>query len=122
MAQQKHNEKNSTIIIDDRYQSSYSEDSLFSTLTEYANEMGKKAVSYALKLYYSLVSDNISIANKAIIIAALGYLIMPFDLLPDFLPGGFVDDISAMLAVINAINISPEINNKVKKELKKYFK
>lgn len=118
---QKHNNRNSAVKIDDRYKSSYSEDSLFSTISEYASEMGKNAVSYALKLYYSLKSDKVGVADKAFIIAALGYLIMPFDLLPDFLPGGFVDDISVMLAALKAISISPEINKLVKKKLKEYF-
>lgn len=120
MAKQNKNIKNNTIQIDDKYQSSYNEESLFSTLSKYAAKMGKKTVEQALTLYYALKEDS-GIAEKAIIISALGYLIMPFDLLPDFLPGGFVDDISMMVAALQCISVSPAVKQLVKKKLKEYF-
>ena len=122
MAQQNKNSKNYDFQIDYRYQSSYDEDSLFSTLSKYASKLGKKAVEHALTLYYTLGSKDLSAKKVAIITAALGYLIMPFDLLPDFIPGGFVDDISIMLAAINSITVSPIVKQKVKQKLKEYFK
>ena len=120
MAKKKNNIKNNTIQIDDKYQSSYNEESLFSTLSKYASKMGKKAVEQALTLYYALIEDT-GITDKAIIISALGYLIMPFDLFPDFLPGGFVDDISIMVAALQSISVSPAVKQKVKKKIKEYF-
>ena len=80
MAKRTNNSKNDNVQIDDKYASSYNEKSLFSTLSKYAAKMGKKTVEQALTLYYALKEDS-GIAEKAIIISALGYLIMPFDLL-----------------------------------------
>jgi len=106
----------------DRYQSSYSDESLFVALSKYAKKLGKDAAENALLLYYTL-KDDTDWADKALIIGALGYLIVPFDLIPDFIPGGLVDDIGVLASVVMSISacITPEIRSKAKKILKKYF-
>ena len=55
-------------------------------------------------------------------LAALTYLIMPLDLVPDFIPvGGFSDDLVALTAVISLWGkyITPEINNRARIKLDK---
>ena len=58
------------------------------------------------------------------LIAALGYLIMPFDLFPDFMPlVGFSDDFVALTAVLSIWGkyMTPSIKLRAEKKLNKLF-
>ena len=58
------------------------------------------------------------------IIGALTYLIVPVDLIPDFIPAsGFSDDLVALTAVISLWqhHITPEIKFRAKSKLDKWF-
>ena len=58
------------------------------------------------------------------LIAALTYLIMPIDLMPDFIPvAGFSDDLVALTAVISLWNkhMSPAIRNRARQKLDELF-
>jgi uncharacterized membrane protein YkvA (DUF1232 family) len=55
----------------------------------------------AFQLWEYLVSGKSSAADKALIVAALLYLICPVDLVPDFIPViGWLDDAAIATAVI----------------------
>lgn len=56
-----------------------------------------------LALYFYLNSDVAPLQHKISIIATLAYFIMPFDLIPDFLPLGYTDDVAAALGLIKFI-------------------
>lgn len=115
---------NQNIKIDEKYIAEYSDDSLFSMLSHYAKKLGKEVVSNVLILYKVLKSPKTNPILTPLIISALGYLIMPFDLIPDFLPvAGFSDDISVLTAIITAISssITPQIRKEVEKDIKEYF-
>ncbi|MDE6084654.1 MAG: DUF1232 domain-containing protein [Muribaculaceae bacterium] len=75
-----------------KYAADFSSGGLWEKLKKYAAKLGAKVVYTALKLYYVSLDPTISAADKLIITAALGYLILPIDLVPDWLPGGFIDD------------------------------
>ena len=48
----------------------------------------------ALILYYTLQSDTVSLKDKTMIVAALGYLISPLDVIPRAIPiAGLGDDL-----------------------------
>ncbi|MDE7189483.1 MAG: DUF1232 domain-containing protein, partial [Muribaculaceae bacterium] len=55
--------------------------------------------------------------------AALGYFIIPLDLLPDSLPVGFADDAAALTYILKHIwhNLSPETFEKAKNRLREWF-
>ena len=58
------------------------------------------------------------------LMAALAYLIMPFDLFPDFMPlVGFSDDFVALTAVLSIWNkyMTPAIRIRAEKKLNKLF-
>ena len=57
------------------------------------------------------------------VVAALGYFILPVDLIPDALPGGFVDDAGAALYVVRHIwnNLSNETFTKARNKLSEWF-
>ncbi len=57
-------------------------------------------------------------------LAALTYLLFPFDLIPDIIPvAGFSDDLVALTAVISIWNkyITPEIRLRARHKLEKWF-
>ena len=86
------------------YKKDYSEESLFTKLLKYAKVIGVNLVYKALQLYFVLQKPEFSAADKAIVFAALGYLISPLDFLPDPTPGvGYTDDALAFAKVFMCI-------------------
>ena len=85
---------------------------------------GAKLVYAALILYYTLQSDKVSAANKAMIIGALGYMISPLDVIPDAIPiAGLTDDLAVLLFVLKKVwtDVDPDIQQKAKERLSKWF-
>ena len=100
-----------------KYQSKYSESKFWSKIKTIIKNAGKDLLYLALLLYYVLQSDDVSLRHKATIIGALGYLILPVDLIPDFIPIlGFTDDAAALAAALKTIksSITPEIEARAK--------
>lgn len=59
---------------------------------------------WAMVVYYALQSPALPWKDKAKIIAALAYLILPFDLLPDAIPVvGVIDDAAILWAVLRLL-------------------
>ncbi|HOI26763.1 MAG TPA: DUF1232 domain-containing protein [Paludibacteraceae bacterium] len=105
------------------YSKDYSPQELFSKLTNVAKKAGIKIVFYVLLLYYSLVYGNLSLKEKSIIIAALGYFISPVDLIPDLFPMGYSDDLALIIFIVTKLkgSFTPEIRTMAIERLKKYF-
>ena len=96
----------------EKYQDHYSEKSFGKKLPKVARKAGSKLVYCLLLLYYVLKSPAVSRTDKSKIYGALGYFILPFDILPDFIPiAGFTDDLSAVIWAVHVVwkNITPEI-------------
>jgi len=54
--------------------------------------------------YYCALDRNTPFRAKAILLAALGYFVLPADTIPDFILGlGFTDDIAVLSAAIAAV-------------------
>ena len=74
---------------------------------------------------FELIMDNSTPPQVRIsIMGALTYLIVPVDLIPDFIPAsGFSDDLVALTAVISLWqnHVTPEIKIKAKSKLDKWF-
>ena len=118
MDKEKYNEEYS------KYESSYTEENLQTKLMKYGKKIGVNTTYYILLLYQMIVSNVVSLADKAIIIAALGYFISPLDVIPDIIIGtGFIDDVSVMLIALRQVikNINPEIKQQAKERLAKMF-
>ncbi|MFA5835219.1 MAG: DUF1232 domain-containing protein [Bacteroidota bacterium] len=56
-----------------------------------------------LKAWYSGKYTTIPTKTLILIIVALVYLITPIDLIPDFLPGGLIDDAAVIMWVLKSI-------------------
>lgn len=106
-----------------KYEGNYSDSGFWGKLAKFALKIGEPVVYNALLLFYLLKSPNCPVQQKALILGALGYLILPADLIPDFLPGGFTDDAAAITKVIEVVinNITPEIENQAREKLAEWF-
>ncbi|MHC4263241.1 MAG: YkvA family protein [Planctomycetota bacterium] len=81
----------------ERYVDDYSDDGFWKKLSGFAGKAGRALVEQALVLYFLVQDENVPTKPKAIAIGALGYFILPIDLIPDLIPGvGFTDDLSAI--------------------------
>lgn len=106
------------------YQDNYNESGLWNKVKKVAKKAGLKVIYLVLLLFYTLQSETVSLADKAKIYGALGYFIMPVDLIPDTIPVvGYTDDLAALVACVMAIsaNITPEIEEKAKAKLNDWF-
>ena len=82
-------------------------------------------VTYAvLLLYYVLKNPATSSKDRAKIIGALGYFILPIDLIPDFIPvAGYTDDLAALTWGIYCVikSITPEVKANAAAKLHEWF-
>ena len=92
-----------------KYEKEYSEDGLWEKIGKVAKKAGIKVIYYALLLFYALQSEKVTVAEKALIIGALGYFILPIDLIPDFMvPIGYGDDLAVMWGLIKKLDCIDE--------------
>ena len=106
------------------YQKYFSESDFWKKLSKVAINLGRETVYYALVLYYVLMSPNVSLGNKAIIMGALGYLILPIDLIPDAVPLlGLTDDAGAIKLAYDTVKVSvtPQIKQQAEQRLASWF-
>ena len=106
-----------------KYSEDFSSGKLWEKLKESASKLGVKVVYTALQLYYLTLDPKVSLADKAIITAALGYLILPLDLVPDFMPAGFLDDGIILAWALKQMNaaISDETRAQALAKLREWF-
>lgn len=103
----------------------YSPTRLRRKIARCARKAGTKVINMVLILYYVATDPHTSLKDKATIYGALGYFILPIDVLPDSIPFlGFSDDLSALVWAIATIshNITPEIKQRAKEQLGRWFK
>ena len=106
------------------YQKEYSDSKFWNKVKVLANEAGRKIVYQALLLYYVLTSPDVPHKQKLVILGALGYLILPTDFIPDFLPVvGYTDDLAALTAAIATVrsSITPAIKEQAQNKLNDIF-
>ncbi|MCH5235617.1 MAG: DUF1232 domain-containing protein [Muribaculaceae bacterium] len=105
------------------YQQYFSVEGFWQKISNVAQKAGVKIVYGALLLFYASMDKNIPLADKAKIYGALGYFILPVDLIPDFLPGGYVDDLGALVWALKTVwdNITPEVHDKAYNKLSSWF-
>ena len=99
------------------YAKHYSESDLFKKVKKASGSLGSHLLYYVLMLYFLIADKTIPIKVRLAFVAALGYFILPADLITDFLPViGYTDDMALLTFVIgNATNyITPEIKEKAK--------
>ena len=96
-----------------KYGTYYSDNRFWKKVERVAKKVGATVLLPVFTLYYMLQDDKVSLQHKTYIVGALGYFILPIDLIPDgTLPViGFTDDIAVMTLVLKLVkdSITPEI-------------
>ena len=108
----------------DSYQQHYDENDFGEKLRRFARKAGIKVCYAALLLYYVLKSPMTTSKDRAKIIGALGYFILPIDLLPDFIPvAGYTDDLAALVWGVYCVikSITPEVKAQAAEKLHEWF-
>lgn len=102
----------------------YSESSFFDKIKNTVKSAGLTLIYKALQLYYVTENPNCPKKIKAAIFAALGYFIMPLDVIPDFTPMvGYSDDAAAIALALGLAQfyIDDEVNRKAKNKIANIF-
>ena len=98
-----------------QFERHYDESDFWRKVRRVAAQAGAKVLYPALQLFFLLQSKKVPIKAKTLIIGALGYLILPVDLMPDFIPAmGFTDDLTDLMLALHPLphTIPPEKNQK----------
>lgn len=106
------------------YKDKFTQSDFVEKISYIAKRAGAKLIYIALILYYVLQDSQVSVKEKALILGALGYLITPFDVVPDAIPiAGLGDDMAVLLFVFNKVgnNVTDDIRAKAFERLSKWF-
>ena len=104
-----------------KYVELYSETNLFEKISKVGLKIGVEVLFYVMLLFYLLSDKNVPLRNKLIIMAALGYFILPADLIADIIPVlGFTDDAAFLSYALGSVadSITPEVRSKAKEKIK----
>ena len=99
----------------DPYKAHYSEKRFWTKIGKYAKKLGIKGVYTALLLFYTLIKPTTPAWARTVIVGALGYFILPLDLIPDFIVGaGYTDDFGALLSALITVSMYIDEDSKAK--------
>lgn len=100
-------------------------ENILTAIKNSAAKAGRSTTKMMLELYYVLKSPETRMVNKTIILAALGYQLLPKDLLPREKYGllGFVDNGITLAVAYNRVkkSITPEIERQVNDTMNGWF-
>ena len=108
----------------EKYASGFDAGKFWKKLRRTLRRLGAKATYYALILYYAMQDPQVSRKDKGLIIGALGYFLLPVDLIPDFLPGvGYTDDIAALAYAVYKVwhCITPLVKSQAEEKVYEWF-
>lgn len=107
-----------------KYSKFYSEKAFFDKIKNFAKKAGIKVIYLSLLLFYAFKKESTPAWAKGVILGALGYFILPIDIIPDVIPAvGYTDDLGLLLVAIGSIAfyIDDDIKLKAKAKLKDWF-
>lgn len=107
-----------------KYEKYFSTDGFWLKLKRGAKKAGSKVIYSGLLLFYALESPKTPLRAKVQIYGALGYLILPLDLVPDLLPiVGYVDDLSVLGLALASVakSIDDDVKRKAKSKLRDFL-
>jgi uncharacterized membrane protein YkvA (DUF1232 family) len=97
--------------------------SLRQKLQRVFKKAGKEVVLQVLKLYYCSRDADTPKWALTVIAGALAYFILPIDMISDFLPLGYSDDLLLLLSAVKQVaeHIKPEHEEKASALYDKWF-
>lgn len=107
-----------------QHEEHFSEEKFWNKVQKFSKRAGTSLVYAVLLLYYTLQKPDVPLKVKATIVGALGYFILPLDIIPDLAIGvGYADDLSVVLfALVQiALYVDDEIKMQAKNKLKDLF-
>ncbi len=107
-----------------QYTKYYSDSKFWKKLNSYAQKAGLELSYVALLLYYVALDPQVPFNYKMRIMGALGYLILPVDMIPDAFPVmGFSDDLFTLFAAVHSVSkaITQDKKDRAKQQLEKWF-
>lgn len=106
------------------YSKHFTDEGLWTKLRRFAVTAGREVIEKVLTLYYTSRDPATPGWAKTVILSALGYFILPLDLIPDFVPGaGYGDDLGAValaIAVLGA-HVKKEHWDKARARMAEWF-
>ena len=85
-----------------------------------AHRLVRGFLRLALAFWYCLLDPDTPTRAKAIILAAVGYFILPVDAIPDVIPGvGHTDDLAALALAVVAVlfHVKPEHRRRARERI-----
>ena len=106
-------------INEEKYSNEFSEDKFNSKIKGTPKKILNKALYPLFILYEILACSDVPKTKKVVIVSTLGYFISPLDLYPDFIMGGFSDDILALVSTLRLCEeyATEEIKEKARKKV-----
>lgn len=102
----------------------YNDADFTAKIKKFGSHLGYSAVKSILTLWYVMKSPNTPTKDKVIIAGALGYFILPIDIIPDMIPVlGFTDDLTAIGLAFKAVssNVTEDIERQVAEKMAKWL-
>ena len=109
---------------DKRYARFFSEQGFWKKIKSYSRRAGLQVVHAALLLYYLMQSRSVPVKVKAGIAAALGYFILPIDIIPDIaFVVGFTDDLAVLMFALSQVSryITDDVKQSARARLQQWF-
>ncbi len=106
------------------YEKYYDENNFLTKLRKLVFRLGEEVVIHVLMLWFLLLSGKVPLKTRLLIMAALGYLVMPADLVSDFIPAlGFTDDVAFLTYAFNQTSryMDESIRKKAVEKLQKWM-
>jgi uncharacterized membrane protein YkvA (DUF1232 family) len=110
--------------MENKYSKYYSDNSLWEKIRKFSKDAGAKVVYAVLLLYYAMGDNSVSIKNKLMIAASLGYFILPTDAIFDLTPIiGYSDDLGVLIFALTQIasSVTPEVKEKARIKMNEWF-
>lgn len=108
----------------EKFKNFYNENAFIQKIKEFIRQIGSNGAYNAFRIYYALKEGHLSVTDKILVMAALGYFIAPIDLIPDFFGLiGLTDDAIVLGFVTKKLGerVTPEIDKKAREQVYKYF-
>ncbi|NOY51965.1 MAG: DUF1232 domain-containing protein [Chlorobi bacterium] len=112
------------IELKSEYSNHFSEDKFLIKIYRLARKLGVNILFNALILYFLISDKEIPMHTRLVFMAALGYFILPMDIISDLIPGlGFTDDLAFITYAITVgrDHITKEVSEKAKERLDNIF-